>query len=590
MWLILWLVSMWANPAPAALVPMAEYKPDICAYCQAATWCEQRANGKPQCRACKVEKFFENVLYPPLGLKLLAWQRKELRAIYGTVRPENGRRQYTRVLIEVPKKNGKSFLIGGLPIYHLLMESTEIRPAAFGAASAKEQAGLVYGAAATLVRANPELRSRLRILDSVKKIVRRDGGGSYSVISADGAINDGIEPSLAIVDELHRWKGERAAALLTVMTKGMISRKEELLVQITTYGAENESPLWLEEHETAVQKLKGEIDAPRLYYSSYGADAKRVDSDAEPDYWKSREARVQANPSHEDHGGFLLDEKIVDELAKALKNPVKRAEYLRYHLNVKVTSTQENAIDMPAWRACGGEVDLRTWPVFGPDELRLLISKWKLIDKPCYAGVDAAWTTDMTGLSLVFPPFDGCAVWTVLPFAFFPELRIPELMRKTRRNEIAQWAHQGFIETTPGNAVDASAIKVRLRWAREMFELREVAFDPWNFRTSASELNDEGFECVEVPQNFGHLSEATKKVLEIYTTGDLRHGNHPVLNWHASCLALQGDRKDNVQPAKPERGRSANRIDLMSALVTAMNRALTAEDNTISSTEVWSVG
>lgn len=566
---------------------MADYRPAECAYCPALTWCEIRANGKPQCRACKVERFFERVLYPPLNLRLLKWQRDVLRDLYGTVEPETGLRVYRRALIEVPKKNGKSFLVGGLPLYHLEMESTEIRPEAYGAAAAKDQAGIVFRSAAALVKANPDLMSRFRLLESTKRIVKRDGNGTYVVLSSDGDINDGVEPSLAIVDELHRWKTAKAQALYTALTKGTISRREPLIPEITTAGAENESPIWLEEHELAVQKLRGEVESPRFYVAIWSADEKQIEAD--PEYWKSRAARVEANPSHEDNGGFLRDEAIKDELDKALTNPVKRAEYLRFHLNIKVASTQEHAIDMQKWRECGGDVDLRTWPSLHEDELRLLISKWGLAEKPCWAGVDASWTTDMTGLSFVFPPEHPEGVWTVLPFAYMAEGKLMDLTRRTKRNEIPRWAEQGFIRATPGNAVDTNEVKNRIRWAAEMFELREIAFDPWNFRNPAADLAGEGFRCAEIAQGYRLLSEPTKKLLEIYENRQLRHGNHPVLNWHASCLALQGDRKDNVQPAKPERQKSANRVDLMSSTITAMNRALVAEESTIEYTGVWSV-
>lgn len=561
---------------------MGDYKPATCAYCDADTWCETRSDGTPQCRACKCERFFERVLYPPLGLRLIAWQRKVIRELYGTVQADNGLRQYRRALIEVPKKNGKSFLVGGLPIYHLLMESTEIRPEAYGAASAKEQASIVFRAAMALINANPDLKSRLRVVESTKIIARRDGGGFYRVLAADGKVNDGVEPSMAILDELHHWSSKKAQALYTALFKGRIARREPLFVQITTAGAENESPIWMEQHDHAVQVLKGELEDRRFYAALWGADEKRIDTD--PEYWKSREARVQANPSHEDHpGGFLPDEAIVEDLQEALNNPVKRSEYLRFNLNIKAASTQENAIDMTAWRKCGDtpeakaaglEVDLRHWPGLDTEELHLLVSRWDLKERPCYAGVDASWTTDITGLTLVFPPLEDDGPWTVLPFGFIPEEKIPHLTRRTKRNEIPGWCEKKFLEATPGAAVDIRALMKRLRWAAEMFELREVAYDPWNFRNAAADLVDEGFRCIEIRQNFGQLSEPTKKVLELYTTGKLRHGNHPVLNWHASCLALQGDRKDNVQPAKPERDKSSKRVDLMSALITGMNRAL----------------
>ncbi|HEY5481556.1 MAG TPA: terminase large subunit, partial [Verrucomicrobiae bacterium] len=237
---------------------MADYRPETCAYCLTDTWCEIRANGKPQCRACKVERFFAEILYPPLGYRLLPWQRKVLRDIYGTVSPEDGRRRYRSAYISVGKKNGKSFLIGGLPLYHLLMED-EQNPEAYGAAAAKDQAGLVFKAAAQLVAANPHLQARLKVLPSTKRILRYDGGGFYAVLSADGDLQDGIEPSLAIRDEVHRWKTLRAETLRDVLVKGQISRVEPLDIGITTAGAEYESQLWWREYQQAKKVLDGSL-------------------------------------------------------------------------------------------------------------------------------------------------------------------------------------------------------------------------------------------------------------------------------------------------------------------------------------------
>jgi len=47
-----------------------------------------------------------------------------------------GRRRYQRGYVSTAKQNGKSFLTGGLPIYHMLAE-TELNPEAYGAAAAK---------------------------------------------------------------------------------------------------------------------------------------------------------------------------------------------------------------------------------------------------------------------------------------------------------------------------------------------------------------------------------------------------------------------------------------------------------------------
>jgi len=562
---------------------VADYRPETCAYCQADTWCEIRANGKPQCRACKVERFFARILYPPLGYRLLAWQRKVLRDIYGTVSPEDGRRRYRSAYISVGKKNGKSFLIGGLPLYHLLMED-ERNPEAYGAAAAKDQAGLVFKAAAQLVAANPHLQARLKVLPSTKRILRYDGGGFYAVLSADGDLQDGIEPSLAIRDEVHRWKTLRAETLRDVLVKGQISRVEPLDIGITTAGAEYESQLWWREYQQAKKVLDGSLHSDTFYAAIWEADVKRIESD--PEYWKSREARIAANPSHEDLGGFLKDSAIVGELEKALAEPSERSKYLRYHLNVPLKAAEDPVIDMAKWQQCGGGVDMREWPEYDFD---LLIRKWGLVDKPCWAGVDASWTTDLTAVVFVFPPFDGGETWTLLPFFWMPQERVAELERVCRV-PYSTWIRQGFIEATAGNGIDMRAVKQRIHWGRELFELREMPFDRFNFRTQAMELLDEGIEAVEITQSFLHLSHPTKFLLSAYVDQKIRHGNNPVMNWMASCLQLQYDHKDNVQPSKPERGKSAKRIDGIAATVTALARATVAQDNTITYTGLRSVG
>ncbi|MGD1093118.1 MAG: terminase large subunit [Bryobacteraceae bacterium] len=559
---------------------MADFRPETCAYCQADTWCEIRGNGKPQCRACKVERFFSEILYPPLGYRLLDWQRKVLRDLYGTVLPESGLRRYRHGYVSVAKQNGKSFLFGGLPIYHLLMED-ELNPEAYGCAAAKDQAGIVFKAAARLVNANSDLRTRFRLLESSKRILRRDGAGSYSVLSADGDVQDGIRPSLLLRDEVHRWKTAKAETLYDVTTKGQISRREPLDLAITTAGAEYESPMWWREYETSKRILGGSLPADSHYVAIWEADAQRIESD--PEYWKSREARIAANPSHEDLGGFLKDAAIVGELEKALAQPSERSKYLRYHLNLPIKTQEDPIIEMAKWHLCGGGVDLREWPSYDFD---LLIRQWGLLDQPCWAGVDASWGTDLTAVVFVFPPFDGGEVWTLLPFFWMPRERVVDLERVCRV-PYGAWIDQGFITATPGNAIDLRAVLERIRWGREMFELREVPFDRFNFRSEAMNLIDDGIEAVEVQQGFAHLSHPTKFLLSSYLDQKIRHGNNPVFNWMASCLQLQYDHRDNCVPSKPERMKSAKRIDGLAATVTALTRAMVAEPQPMQSIEFW---
>lgn len=556
-----------------------DYRPGLeCDFCGAKTWTERRIdrNGvkRRQCRACKVEKFFANVLYKSLGFEIPVWSAKCLRDLYGTLQ-EDGLRRYRTAYISVAKQNGKSFMIGGLPIYHILMED-EINAEVVGGAAAKDQAEIVFKASSTLINANPSLVAKLKIIPSTKRILEREGPGIYKVISADGDVQDGQRPSLLIRDEIHRWKTARHETVKDVLTKGQISRDEPLDIQITTAGAEYECQLWWKEYEHAKRVLDDPTIDPGYYAAIYEADPLRIEND--PEYWKSREARIAANPSHQDLGGHLKDSAICVELAKALRDPTERSKYLRYNLNTPLRQTEDPIIDMHRWREGGdslvsGEmtVDLRSWPTY---DVNLLIQKWNLLESSCFVGVDASWTTDFTAVVFVFPPSEENEIWTLLPFFWVPKEKVQKL-KLTTRMPIDTWVEQGFVNAPPGDGIDLDDVVKRIKWGNEMFECLECAFDRTNFRTQAMQIEqDVSLVASEVRQNFMELSAATKFLLRGYMDKMFRHGNNPVLNWMISCLQLQYDKKDLVQPDKPERLKTSKRIDGVSAIVTALSRSL----------------
>ena len=108
--------------------------------------------------------------------------------------------------------------------------------------------------------------------------------------------------------------------------------------------------------------------------------------------------------------------------------------------------------------------------------------------------------------------------------------------------------------------------------------------------TRATALRRWFVTCVDIPQTIAGLTAATKHFIGLYMNRKLAHGNNPILNWHASCLALVTDGGDNCKPRKPPRDTAAKRIDGVAATITALARALFAEDNTINLTGLRSVG
>jgi phage terminase large subunit-like protein len=184
----------------------------------------------------------------------------------------------------------------------------------------------------------------------------------------------------------------------------------------------------------------------------------------------------------------------------------------------------------------------------------------------CYVGMDLSSTKDLTALVAVFPDEDG---FDVLAQFFVPQDSIRE---RSNRDRVPydEWARQGFLIPTPGNVVDYEHVRAELkRWALE-FQVRELAFDPWNATDLVTRLQEQdGFTCVPMRQGFASLSAPTKSLEKAILSKQLRHDGHPVLRWCVSNVSVETDATGNLKVSKKV---STERVDGVAALVMAVDR------------------
>jgi phage terminase large subunit-like protein len=139
-------------------------------------------------------------------------------------------------LILIPKKNGKSTLLAALALYHLIV--TPDAECVVGAAS-RDQATILYDQAAGFVRRTPGLDQRVKIKRGYREIVSLKDAGRVRVLAADVDTADGVIPTLALVDELHRHK---SAGLYGIFRDGLGPRGGRMIT-ISTAGDSETSPL-----------------------------------------------------------------------------------------------------------------------------------------------------------------------------------------------------------------------------------------------------------------------------------------------------------------------------------------------------------
>ena len=119
--------------------------------------------------------------------KLLPWQEKIIRDVFGTVRDKDpSMRQYNQVYIEIGKKNGKSELGAALAL-NMLINDDEWKAEVYSCASDRQQAAIVFDVAVDMVRQSPALMKRIKIIPSMKRMVYQPTGSIYQVLSSEVA-------------------------------------------------------------------------------------------------------------------------------------------------------------------------------------------------------------------------------------------------------------------------------------------------------------------------------------------------------------------------------------------------------------------
>jgi len=479
--------------------------------------------------------------------ELLDWQKNDvIKPLFGTVK-EDGVRQYRTVYAELPKKNGKSPLGAGIAL-KLLFADGEPGAEIYSAACDREQASIVFNEAAEMVRRNPKLGHRCKILDSTKRIIHNNGS-FYRVLSADVKTKHGFNPHAVIFDELHAQPNRRLWDVLTVGTGA--ARRQPVIFVITTAGWDRQSICW-EVHERARKVKERIIEDPAFLPVIYAADEK--------DDWTDEKVWKKCNPSL---GHILNIDEFRDHCKLAQELPSEENNFRRFRLNQWVRQ-ETRYIPMERWRAeCAEPFDPKM-----------------LLGRPCYGGLDLASIQDLAAFVLLFE-IEGLIY--CLPKFWIPEENIE---KRCRRDGVPYdvWVRQGYITATPGNVINYDYIENEIEELGEKYQIKEIPFDRWGSQQIVPHLEMMGFTVLMFGQGWKSMSNPTKAMLREILKGTLRHNGNPVLTWMADNLMVITDAKANVQPDKEK---STEKIDGIVALIMALDRLQLHPEP--AKVEIWAV-
>jgi phage terminase large subunit-like protein len=463
-------------------------------------------------------------------MKLLPGQRRFIEAVYGQL-SRDGRRKIRIAIKSEPRGNGKTGLLAGLALCHLLGPECEARGEIYSAAYNKLQAALIFAEMKAIVEAVPEFDARCNIqrYGKVIEVMSGDGAGSiYESLSADDKRAHGLAASLWIYDEFAQAPN---TDLLDNLRTGMGKRSESLGVIISTQAANDQHPLSQMIDDAAL----GEDPSVYLQLASAPDDADIFD---ERTWFTCNEAL----------GKFLDLNEFRSQAKQAKRLPNFRAKFQNLRLNMRIDAHVQFISD-PDWMQCDGAIDTNS-----------------LAGKPCYAGLDLSQTTDMSALVLYWP-HNGA----VLPYFWLPEEGLLDRDRK-EGGHYRTWRDRGLLETTPGRAINFKAIIYRLAEISAEYDLRAVAYDRFAIKVFKAQCEELGarLPLVEMGQGFVSMSPAVQALEAAVLDKRLRHGGHPILRWQVSNVAITMDPSGN---RKPDKKRATGHIDGAVSLMMAIAAA-----------------
>ncbi len=468
------------------------------------------------------------------------WEQAIIGNLFGWKQPD-GLRRYRETLIYVPRKNGKTPIAAGIVCLVLFCDN-EIGAELYSAAGDTEQARLVREHVEGMIVQDEELMSRAKIYKYA--ITYPEQGSTYKVISSVAKTKHGQNSQLVICDELHVQPDRELVDVLETSTG---ARREPLIVYLTTTDWDRPS-VCNEKHDYAMKVCQGIIKDKAFLPIIYQA--------LPTDDWEDEKVWIAANPNL----GVSKKWDYMRRMYKKAKNlPSYENTFKRLDLNIQ-TSQDVIWISMQAWDKCNGKVDAEA-----------------LKGCKCYPAIDLSSTRDTSSLVLAFPLDDDFLA--LLPFFWIPADSARE-REKRDRVPYNTWARQNFLDKTPGNVIDYRYIRKRINELGELYDFQEIAFDPWNARQLATQLEEEdGFTLVEFRQGYFSMNEPSKEFERRTLQGKIRHGGHPVLRWQASNVMVMTDPSGSIKPVKTE-NKDAKKIDGIVASVMTVGRAMLNVDKT----------
>lgn len=458
-------------------------------------------------------------------------------AIFCVVYRDNEeKRRYETGLLEISRKNFKTFTVATIFILLLLTEPQFSK--FFSVAPDGSLSREIREAIAEMLRSSPLVYSykgvnRFKILRDY--ISFKPFNSVYTPLSFSTSRMDGRLPNAFCADEV--------GALPTIypleaMRSGQLNILNKLGFVIST------------KYPTIDNPFEAEVSYSKKVLNGLVTDETRFSLLYEPDNpkdWETDDLILkQANPVALEIPEIWED--LLKKRTRAIATASVRENFVTKHCNIIYQGVgTESYIDVKDVQACRTEsIDWR--------------------GKEVYLGLDLSESNDNTSVSMVCIDAEGKLY--AKSFAFIPEDRIEE-KSQVERVDYRNLCKTEHVFSCGDRVIDYTFVEDFILSLPEKYgvEIQEIGFDRWNALSTAQKLEKEGFPMIELKQHSSVLHPATKYLKEKILKKEFAYETNPLLEINFQSAKCVYDTNKNQYVNKKK---SNGKVDMVVSLINAV--------------------
>ena len=445
------------------------------------------------------------------------------------------KRRYETVLLEICRKNFKTFTIATLFIILFITEPrfSQFYSVAPDGALSRE----IREAIASILKTSPLVykykdKPRFKILRDY--ILFNTLENKYTPLNYSNSTLDGKLPSVFCADEVGALPNSYA---IEAMRSGQLNILNKLGFIISTKYPTLDNPL---ESEVAYCKkvLDGTIKDETYFCLLYEPDNIKG--------WQTDDNILkQANPVSLEIPEIWQD--LVKKRSKAIAQESARENFVTKHCNI-IYSGQgtETFIDVSQVQAC-----------------KVANIEWS--GRVVYLGLDLSESGDNTSVSILSVDEDNNLLAD--SYAFIPEDRIDEKTASERVN-YREMLNTGKVIACGNRVIDYSVVENFIMSLEDKLgvQIQAIGYDRWNALSTAQKLESAGYNCVEIRQHSSVLHPPTKLLKEKILQGAFMYTANPLYEINFLNSRCTYDTNKNLYVNKKK---SQGKIDMVVSTINA---------------------